>query len=477
MALAVQTALAAVVGVIIAREFGRDAETDGFFAAYGVFVAVVLAATAIRVTVLPRFARARAADRLSGDVLATGRAVSVVLVPIVLACILAREPLAALLTGFGPEEARSTAATALPWVVLAGAGQVLAGLLASAFAALDDYVVPAVGYIAGSVAGLALILARVDGDGIVAVAWGIALNGAIAALVPAALLARRAARENVPAAALRGDGARVAERLLELGVGTAMPLALQVLYVICLPIAASSGVGAVTSLGYGYLLGSAVVAVTASSIGLVTSVPLTRVGLVPASVARHVVASSWIALIATGATGGVFATAGSPIISSILGPGYEASLGAELGRVVVALVPWMVVTVGISLVFPLVFVDGAGSRLLAVAGSAIVVHVPLAFLGQEVAGLTGLALALAVSTGIALVGMLHLLGAAGATLRGLAPVTATVGVAAVAAYSVSDVLLPGVAAAVVGTLLYVACFVVIRPAGLTAAWRHLHRLG
>ena len=34
MALAVQTGLAAVVGVIVARDFGRTAETDGFFAAY-----------------------------------------------------------------------------------------------------------------------------------------------------------------------------------------------------------------------------------------------------------------------------------------------------------------------------------------------------------------------------------------------------------------------------------------------------------
>ena len=144
-------------------------------------------------------------------------------------------------------------------MVLAGTGQILAGILASAFAALDDYVVPAAGYIAGSVAGLTLILARVDADGIIVIAWGMALNAAIAILVPAALLARRAARDEVPATALRGGVATLGERLLELGIGTSIPLALQVVYVICLPIAASNGVGAVTSFGYGYLLGSAVV--------------------------------------------------------------------------------------------------------------------------------------------------------------------------------------------------------------------------
>ena len=59
LAIAVQAGLAAVVGVIIARDLGRTAETDGFFAAYGVFIVVVLASQAIRVAVLPPLARAK----------------------------------------------------------------------------------------------------------------------------------------------------------------------------------------------------------------------------------------------------------------------------------------------------------------------------------------------------------------------------------------------------------------------------------
>ncbi|MDQ3065556.1 MAG: hypothetical protein M3R12_00190, partial [Actinomycetota bacterium] len=49
----VVTASSALVGVVIARELGRGAETDGFFAAYGVFLVLVLAAGAARVAVLP----------------------------------------------------------------------------------------------------------------------------------------------------------------------------------------------------------------------------------------------------------------------------------------------------------------------------------------------------------------------------------------------------------------------------------------
>src|SRR3954451_12284787 len=55
---------AAVLGVILARKFGHGVKTDGFFAAYGVYLALVLVAGSLRVLVLPRFVNARAAGRL-----------------------------------------------------------------------------------------------------------------------------------------------------------------------------------------------------------------------------------------------------------------------------------------------------------------------------------------------------------------------------------------------------------------------------
>jgi hypothetical protein len=53
----VVSAFAAIVGVVIAREFGRTDETDGFFAAYGVFIVITLAAQSIRIAVLPALAQ------------------------------------------------------------------------------------------------------------------------------------------------------------------------------------------------------------------------------------------------------------------------------------------------------------------------------------------------------------------------------------------------------------------------------------
>lgn len=476
-ALAVQQGLAAVVGIVIAREFGRTAETDGFFAAYGVFVVLALAATASRVILLPPLARARDRRRLGAETVAYGLALGAVLAPLLVVSLVLGDPIGDLLTGFRSDEASAAAAEILPWVVVAAIGQFFAGLAASALAALDEYVVPAVGYALGSAVGLALILWRVDTDGIVVVGWGMALNAAIAVALPSLALVRRAGREAMPRdAVLAGGGDGAARRLLGLGAGVLLPLALQAVYLICLPFAAREGVGAVTSFGYAYLAGSAVVAVTASSLALVTSVPLTRAGLDPRRVAEHVDASAWLALVGVGATAGVVALAGETLFHAVLGDAYRADVGEELGRVVVALAPWMAVSIGVSVAFPLLFVADRARRLPLLALVVVAVTAPLAWLGQELGGLYGLALALALATGVGLVGMLAALSSVGPTLRGLGAAAVVVAVVAAVAYVPPALVLSPVTGAVVGLALYTAVLALVRPSGLRSSWRYLRSL-
>ena len=321
-----------------------------------------------------------------------------------------------------------------------------------------------------------MILLRIDADGVEAVAWGMALNAAIATIVPRVALARRARAERMPAAAVRPRRGGTRRRLRELLAGAALPFALQGIYLVCLPIAARGDVGDVTSFGYAYLIGAAVVAVAASSLGLVTSVPLTRVGIEGDRVAAHVDASSWLALLAVGATAGIFAVAGSAILRAVLGGSYGTDVGEEIGLLVVALAPWMVVSVGVSVTFPLMFVAGHGSRLPAIALAAIAMHVPLAFAGQAIAGLWGLAVALAASTALALCWMLALLEALVATLGELAVATGTVAALVVGAFGVAALVLDDGAAALAGTALFVLAVVVLRPPGLRASWTYLREL-
>ncbi len=475
-AIAVQTGLAAIVGVIIARELGRTAETDGFFAAYGVFIVFALAANAFRVTLLPRLARARDAGRLSSETIAYAVAMSTVAVPALVVAIVAARPVADVLTGSGPTPALDAAEEALPWMVVAGIGQFTAGLLASALAALDDYVVAAAGYVTGSVVGLVLIVLRIDQDGTMAVAWGMALNATIATALPALWLVRRARSESMPAAAARADLSGTGTRVLELLGGAALPFALQAIYLVCLPLAAREGVGSVTSFGYAYLLAAGVVGVTASSLGLVTSVPLTRVGLDADRIARHVDASSWLALVVVAATAGVFAVAGSEIVGRVLGSSYGEGVGSQIGRLVVSFAPFMVVAVAQSVTFPVMFVAQRAGRLPLVALLVILVHVPLAIVARAVAGLWGLSIALAVSTAIALTCMLVLLRALRPTVAGIAPAAAAVLVLAAVSFIPASLILGPAGAGVVGVAVYGILLSVLRPPGLRRSWAYLRAL-
>ena len=186
------------------------------------------------------------------------------------------------------------------------------------------------------------------------------------------------------------------------GPGIALPLALQAIYLVCVPLASREGSGALTSFGFAYLVSSAVVAVTASSLGLVTSVPLARSGLDGATVPsrRRVV-------LARGRgdrrrRGGLRASRAADRAVAARGE----VLGARSGRARSPrrrpLALWAVAAVGVSVTFPLVFVARRARRLPLIAVGAVVLQVAVASLGQVAGGLDGLALALAVTTAVVL---------------------------------------------------------------------------
>ena len=307
--------------------------------------------------------------------------------------------IADLLTGSGSAAAQDVCADALRWLVPAAIAHLFAGLAASGLAALDDYATAALGYALGSTAALTMILTRVDDDGIAALWWGVALNGAISLAVPVVGLAWRALRARMPAGAVRPTGPPLRSRLGIFATAAALPIALQLLYVVCLPFAGHVEPGAVTSFGYAYLAAASLVSITAFSIGLVSSVPLTRIGLGEGAVARHVTSSAWVALTLIGAAVGAFAVAGGAIIEQVLGDAYGGDIGEEVSRLIVVLSPWMVVSVGVNVSFPLAFVAERLRALPVIGAAALAAQVVLAWICSELFELDGLAVALALSTG------------------------------------------------------------------------------
>lgn len=457
---------AAIAGALLAQKFGRDAETDGFLAAYGVYLALVIGAQAFRMVVVPDLTRAAAAGRLAEEAGGYAVALLAVGVPLSVVAVAAQDLLGDALTGSLPERSAVVAGDALAWLVPAAFAQLLAAVAASALAARDSYGVVAVAYSVGAVAGVALFLALADEYGVVALAWGVALNGAVTLAIPLAFVR------------LRPSNNLLLGRVWRLVQGAAVPLALQLMYLVSVRLAADLDVGDVTSFSYAYLFAAMLVATTASSVSVVTAAPLTRRGLRGDDAARHLVDAAWVSLAVVGGGAGFFALAGEPVVSAVLGDAYSGEVGRELGELVVWLAPWMLVAIAFTVTLPLLFVVERQGRLVGLAVAALGIHVLLAWGGRELLELPGIALALAVSTLLVVADMLDAVSRRTALvgLAGLARAGVVVGAVAAAAFAAAGAVSGGVAAALLGLAVYGALLALVSPLGLRQAWSYLRGL-
>src|SRR5437667_8735019 len=126
---------AAGAGALLAQKFGRSAETDGFLAAYGVYLVLVLAAQAFRMVVVPDLTRAAAEGRLGAESRAYALAFLLLALPVSVLVAIFSGSLGDLITGNLPSNAADVAGRALAILVPAAFVQLLAALAASALAA------------------------------------------------------------------------------------------------------------------------------------------------------------------------------------------------------------------------------------------------------------------------------------------------------------------------------------------------------
>src|SRR6266700_2006524 len=134
---------AAVAGAFLAHKFGRDVRTDGFMAAYGVYLVLVLGAQSFRMVVVPDLTRAAGQGLLGDEFRAYVIAFVVVAVPATVVVAAFPGFFGELVTGRLPHESAAIAGRALPWLVPAAFGQLLAALAASALNAVLAIALPA----------------------------------------------------------------------------------------------------------------------------------------------------------------------------------------------------------------------------------------------------------------------------------------------------------------------------------------------
>lgn len=464
---------AAGAGALLAHKFGRNAETDGFLSAYAVYLVLVLAAQAFRMVVVPDLTRAAAEGRLAGESRSYALAYLCLAVPVCVLVGVFSSQIADLLTGSLPPRASHIAARALVVLVPAAFGQLLAALAASALAALDSYGTAAAGFALGGIAGLVVFAVLANGHGIVALAWGLAVNAVVAIAVPTIALVRL----HVPGGGLpaRMD---IGPRLWHLLQGAAVPVALQGCYLLALRFASKLGVGSVTSLSYAYLAAATLVGSTAFSVGIISSAPLTRRGIDPIAAARHVVHAAWVSLTIVGAAAGVFAIVGGRIVGGVLGSAYAGDVGRELGHLVAYLALWMLAWVGFAVTFPLVFVAEKRWTLVPLAVAGFALCIPLGLGLRALWGLPGIAVALGLATLVIAAGLLATISlqTLWTATVGLLRLALAIGAAAALAFGALSIALSPVAAAALGFLVYGLVIMSLRSFGLTEAWTYVRGL-
>jgi O-antigen/teichoic acid export membrane protein len=464
----------ALAGVYLAHKFGRDAETDGFMAAYGVYLVLVLGAQAFRMVVVPDLTRAEAEGRLAAEFRAYAAAFLAVAVPASVVVAGFQGFFGELITGRLPAASADIAGRALAWLVPAAFLQLLAALAASALAARDRYAAAAAGYALGGVTSLAVFLTAADEHGLISLAWGLTLGGVVTLGLPLAGLVHGGGRVQH----LRGGNFEIRRRLARLANGVAVPLAVQGLYVMALRFAAGTGEGNVTSLSYAYLLAAMFVSATAFSLSLISAAPLTRRGADPAAAAEHVVHAAWISLAIVAAASGIVAVVGGRFITWALGEHYAGAVGKELGRLVVYLAPWMVASAAFSIVYPLLFVIGRTRLLLPLACAALLLDLPISIAARAWGGLAGVAIALGISTLLLVLGLMAALGRGVLRLAvlGLARISLLVVAAAAVAFGGASLVVAAVPAAVLGVVVYTVLLVAMRELGLADAWHYVRAL-
>jgi len=467
------SASAAVAGAYLGHKFGRNAQTDGFLAAYGVYLVLALAAQAFRLVIVPDLTRAEAEDRLTAELVSYASAFLVVGIPATVLTWIFAESFGEALTGSLPHSSATIAANALRWLVPAAFGQLLGALAASALAVRDSYVVAAVGYVVGAIASVVVFVAFAGSHGLIALAWGIALNTAFVLGIPLAALVHYG-----HLGGSRRGGIAILPRLARLVQAAAVPLALQGIYLIALRAASGLGEGNQTSLTYAYLFAATLVAATASSLSVISSAPLTRRGIDADSAAAHVAHATWISLTLIGAAAGVFALVGGRVMSFVLGSAFKGDVGRQLGHLIVYLSPWMVTAVAFSVTFPLLFVLEKPRVLIPVAVAALVVHVPITLVLRSALGLRGLAIAMGITELAVIVALMAAVSRRMLELSMVALVRTSVAIAALvlAAYGIPSLFLNGIEAALLGTVLYFGVLFALRPRGLVDAWHYVRAL-
>ena len=397
-------AIGGVLAVVIVHAFGKGEQTDGLFAAYGLYAVAVLVAGSTRVALVGRLAGGP--EQELDHYLAAVAALGAVLI---VGGILLGDPVGKLLVGADRPRASHTAAQAMAVLGPAAAAQLLAALAASGLATRGSFKPVAVGYVAGGLLSLALLVGLKHALGIRAVSVGILAGSLLTAAIALGALGRAGYR---PAPRRLRPDAVAARALFTIGLGAIGSALWQVAYVVSTAGAARIASGAVTDYAYAFFAASLLIGVSSGSAAVVIAAPVARSWTgEAASVAgplRGLVRASTTLAAPALAVGAVL---GTEIVHRVLGGSFS---GADARAIVASVLALSGVIVGASLLPVPALAAFADGRYRVVAfASAVAFALQVALTALATAGDRVWLVGLAASCGSLATGMLLVRGALG----------------------------------------------------------------
>jgi peptidoglycan biosynthesis protein MviN/MurJ (putative lipid II flippase) len=441
-----QVAILGIQGIaafVILLRFGKGADTDAVFAAYGVYGVLLIICQTLRLTVVARVvespSRWAAFDRF------LGAGISLLLVAGA-AQLLLGDPIAGALTGDLGAHAQSTARWTLAILWVAVGAQLVAALGAAVLGVRGEFRYPGLSFVAGGVVNIAVLLALSGPVGILSVATGVTVGSLCSA---AAIMARLRREGYRPQRARVAGGLREWRTSVLLLVAATATVMTQLNFVISASFAARLSVGAVTIYTTAYFGGAVILALTAGAAALVLAAPVAQTwDRRPAGLLPHLETIMRAGLLLIAPAVAVAALVGDDLLDVVLGSSFSA---ADADSAIGAFVALSGLYVGVLAMQLPLLAAYALSRYNAVAALTVLatgVHVAATAVALQLGGVAWLggAASLSALTAMALVAWL-VFGAC--TARALALVVRDVAV--IALVCVGTFGPPGVAAAALGS--------------------------
>jgi len=379
--------LGGALALLVAQVFGKNAKTDAFFTAYGIYAVGLTFAQTFRLTAVSRLIQGDENESVTHML----GAVTLMALGLGIPMLVLANPVAKLLVTTDPGHIGPTTLRIL-WLALTA--QLLAAMLATVLAVRAAFFVIGLAMLLSGLISVGVFLATYSALGIISAPVALAASALWLSTVFGVTLRRRGWRPMRPD--LRA-ARRMSREASTLTVASAFFIGTNLAYVVCVSIAARQGKGEATLFAYAYVLAVALVAVTANVSAMVHSPALIASSSRAAGAAATGVSTLRFTLMLAGPVLGMALLVGRPLIGLALGHGFSSGDVREILVTLVLLTGWLLASAaGLFAVIELL--ARSELRKLVWLGAMLILGAfALALVGSVLAGVEGIAAGLSVA--------------------------------------------------------------------------------